>query len=111
MTYKVENFRVLIAYQKSLRIYKEIHNDINGLSIKDNCSIRKKAGKVASIIARAIGSAYYPGQQIYHYKQAIFYTYQLEKEIERCKVKNCEEHILKLIEIRKLVHSYIKRIN
>lgn len=109
--YYISGFKELIAYKKAIAIYSDLQDDIQELNLKDNCSIRKKMGKVASSIARAKGSQYYVGQQIYHYKQALKYTYQVQSELDRCKLKNADRYIRSLIEIRKLINTYINKIN
>lgn len=50
-------------------------------------------------------------QQIYHYKQVLKYTYQVQRELDRCNVKNADGYIETLIEIRKLINTYINKIN
>jgi|GEM_PF-4411881 len=109
--YYISGFKELIAYKKAINLYSDLQGDLQGLGLNDNCSIRKKMGKVASSIARAKGSQYYIEQQIYHYKQALKYTYQVEKELERCRVKNYARCSEELIEIRKLINTYINKIN
>ncbi|OOM09450.1 hypothetical protein [Clostridium saccharobutylicum] len=109
--YYIYGFKELVAYKKAIALYSDLQADIQELNLKDNCSIRKKMGKVASSIARAKGSQYYVEQQIYHYKQVLKYTYQVQSELDRCNVKNADGYIETLIEIRKLINTYINKIN
>lgn len=109
--YYIYGFKELIAYKKAIAIYSDLQADIQEINLKDNCSIRKKMGKVASSIARAKGSKYYVEQQIYHYKQALKYIYKVQSELDRCNVKNADRYIGTLIEIRKLINTYINKIN
>lgn len=108
--YYISGFKELIAYKKAIALYSDLQGDIQGLNLKDNCCIRKKIGKVASSIARAKGSQYYIDQQLYHYKQALKYTYQVQSELERVKLKNIDKYNVNLTEIRKLINTYINKV-
>ncbi|MBZ9689378.1 four helix bundle protein [Clostridium estertheticum] len=111
-----ENFRKKFAYVKTLELIEKINEIVEKCNTEKNRIVQKKAIKIATETAQAIGSILSETRRDFHYKLAIRLTYEFMKDIEdmgttkEYKYENVKEILNKALEVIKLLRTYRKNL-
>lgn len=104
--YYIQNMKNLKVYQISLELYQILINEIQ-IYDKNFYKLKKESINIINNIALANGKEFYSKEKIKHYKFAIYTSYTLEKLLNN--YKNKKLYTSKLIEIRNILFTLIKR--
>ncbi|MCB2290850.1 four helix bundle protein [Clostridium sp. CS001] len=111
-----EDFRKKFAYAKTLTLVVKINALVGSLNNSKNMVIQKKAIKIATETAQAVGSILSMERRDFHYKVAIRCTYEVMKAVEdmttnnEAKYRNGKEILHNAEEIIKLLRTYRKNL-
>lgn len=104
--YYIKNMKDLKAYKISLELYQIIVSEIK-IYDTNFYKVKNEVINIINNIALANGKEFYLKETIKHYKFAIYKSYILETLLQN--YENKKKYISKLIEIRNILFTLIKR--